>query len=387
MKAAFPLFQTIRHPQELEKLRAAWEPLQWNPYCDLDYLVWKFTRPGCLEEPHTIVMGSPGEPPVIVAGEICSRPIEFQLGYKRWRGPALKTLVIPRRGILGRASKEFWGALERELESTLLRGEVEAVLLRGFDPSGPVGGLSLAGVPSLCRLRTSITQEHWFVRAAGGFPTHKSRHKSFWHNVNNRRNRIQNRFGQGVLLRSYEQPGQLEDLLDQTETVARTTWQRRLGGQGFTSNEVRERYSHFLARGLLRAWVLQLDGRPAAFFQGLGYKGDFFAEVMGYDPTYSELGVGTYLTGLVLGSLLRENPDGLVDFGVGNSEAKSRFCDGFFWAADLFLVAPTPRLMALNTMRVAFLKAHLGLKKALSKGGLYHKVRSAWRYGGPAGRR
>lgn len=127
--------------------------------------------------------------------------------------------------------------------------------------------------------------------------------------------------------------------------------------------------------------MLYLAGEQAAFSHGVDNAGNFYAEVMGYDPAYKELGVGTYLTGEVLARLLGDGRDGFIDFGVGNSEAKRRFCDTFFRAADRFLVAPTPRLMALNTLRVASLSVHLALKKALSRGGLFHKVRSAWRYG------
>ncbi len=373
--------QIIKTPEHLECLRSCWVPLQWNPYYDLDYLIWKCGQPWSLDVPHVFIFNSPSCPGAIVVGEKRLMPFQFQLGYKRWTGPSLNTLYIHRYGILGDMSSEIWEALERHLEDLLLRGEFEAVLMRDFEPSLPPHTLVFPRLPGPCKMKTSLLQEHWLLDARGGLTSHKARHKAFWHNVKNRGNRILRSFGNKVEIQEYLSIQDLDELLHRTEDISCKTWQRRLGGLDFHSLEMRERYRYMMEKGLFRGRVLTLEEKPASFFHGIEYGGNFFAEVMGYDPVFSNLGVGTYLTGKGIEAFLLEDTGGWMDFGVGNSEAKIHFCDRFFWAADRFLVAPGPRLAALNALRVAFLTAHMALKKALSKGGLYHKIRSAWRYG------
>lgn len=317
----------------------------------------------------------------IIAGEIKPFPIQFQIGYKRWQGPSLRTLMLHRYAFLGNEHDSYWGALERHLEKLLETGEAEAVLLRDFELHQPPHTLQFHGLPGPCKYRTGIVQEHWFVENKEGLTGHKRRHPSFWKHVRNARDRISNHCNEGAQIRCYLKAEELDVLLKHTEWVALRTWQRRLGGPDFTSDEVRDRFGHFASRGLLRARILYIGNKPGAFLHGLEYVGNFYAEVMGYDPAHSGLGVGTYLTGRLLENIFEEGIDGFVDFGVGNSEAKRRFCDNYFKTKDLFLVAPQAHLMALNSMRVASLGLHFVLKKALSKSGLYHKVRSAWRSG------
>jgi len=317
-----------------------------------------------------------------MAGEIKSLSIQFQIGYKRWYGPALKTFYLHRQGILGKPKDQDWARLEEHLQDLLAGKEVDAVLLRDFEPVEPPHTLGFPRLPFACKQKRTIWQEHWVLEGYGGLQAHRARHKAFWHNVKNRGNRLKRRFGENWSVETFNKPDQLSRVLGDTESVARKTWQRRLGGESFHSPELAARYHHLLKRGLLEARILYVEGRPAAFLHGVAYKGNFFAEVTGYDPAYTDFGPGTYLTGELIKEFLGREKGGFMDWGVGNSETKVKFCDRFYRAADRYMVAPTPRLMALNTARAACLAMHLFLKKALKKGGLYHRVRSMWRHGG-----
>jgi len=375
--------EVIREPEELERVRPLWERLQWNPYYDIDWLRFKYEQPWCKETPHVFVMKRNGRPETIVAGEIKPLPIQFQIGYKRWQGPSLRTLFIHRYGIMGPQNEEFWSNLGGYLEWMLLYSMVEAVLCRDFDVASPLYALDFVHLPWPCRYKTTIVQEHWYLRDEDGIRGHRRRHKNFWRQLKKSTHRIKNRLGEYPQVVCYREPEALANLLRDTEEVAQKTWQRRLRAQSFTSQEVKDRYTHFLERGLLKGHLLYInDGLPMAFFHGIEYVGKFYAEVMGYDPDHKQEGVGTYLMGKLF-EILLENHDQTytIDFGVGNSQAKSRYCDSYFSAADRYMVAPTSRAMTLNTLRVIFLLFHLSLKRMLAKGGLYRKVRSAWRYG------
>jgi hypothetical protein len=264
-----------------------------------------------------------------MAGEIKSLSIQFQIGYKRWYGPALKTFYLHRQGILGKPKDQDWVHLEEHLQDLLAGKEVDAVLLRDFEPVEPPHTLGFPRLPFACKQKRTIWQEHWVLEGYGGLKAHRDRHKAFWHNVKNRANRLKRRFGENWSVETFNKPDQLSRVLGDTESVARKTWQRRLGGESFHSPELAARYHHLLKRGLLEARILYVEGRPAAFLHGVAYKGNFFAEVTGYDPAYTDFGPGTYLTGELLKEFLGRVQGGFMDWGWATPRPKSSFATDF----------------------------------------------------------
>ena len=374
--------EVIREPEELERVRPLWERLQWNPYYDIDWLRFKYEQPWCKETPHVFVMKRNGRPETIVAGEIKPLPIQFQIGYKRWQGPSLKTLFVSRYGVLGENDESLWSTLERYFEDILINEEAESVLLRDFDLNSAVHKLRFSGLPVPCKYKTNIVQEHWYVTGDRGLAGHRKKHKKFWRHYNNYGNRIRRKLGEDPQVLCYRKVNDLNMLLNHTEEISLKTWQRKFGSPGFLYEHVESRYFHFMERQLMQGFMLYAKAIPAAFFHGIVYGGRFYGEVMGYDSNYAEEGVGTYLIGRILEEKL-SNPDGvhLIDLGVGNSEAKKHLCDVSLAVKDRYLVAPRLKFFVLNTVRVIFLSTHIFVKKKLTDVGLHEKIRSLWRHG------
>jgi len=372
--------EILRKPEEFEKVRDLWMGLQWNPYYDIDWLLFKYEQPWCKETPYVFLIKQNGCSKAIVAGEIKFLPIQFQIGYKRWQGPSLKTLFINRYGVLGENDESLWSILEPYFEDILIKGEVEAVLLRDFDLNSAVHKLKFSTLPAPCKYKTNIIQEHWFIDS-NRLIEHKRNHKDFWKNVKKRGNKIYFRWREiPNIIKNCGNDLELNSFINYTEQISKNTWQRKFSGINFAADDVKKRYKHFLERGLLNLYVLFLKEKPLSFLHGIKYYKKFYAEVMGYDYNYKEEGLGTYFTGKVIEELINSGIS-FFDWGVGNSEAKRRFCDSFLTVKDCFLVAPKLKFMALNTLRVIFLSIHISSKKMLANIGLYHKIRSAWRYG------
>ncbi len=157
-----------RSREGIEGLREVWEPLQWNPYGDLDYVLWKYAQPECTETPYVLLVHRQDQKPVILAGEIRRMPIQFQIGYKRWKGPPLKTLSIQRYGVMGWPDEAVWQAVRDHLEELLIQKEIEAVFLRGFDVNQAPHTLSFPRLPVTCTYGTKLVQEHWLVESPEG---------------------------------------------------------------------------------------------------------------------------------------------------------------------------------------------------------------------------
>lgn len=89
-----------------------------------------------------------------------------------------------------------------------------------------------------------------------------------------------------VGFRAYVELGDLESALDAIETVHRARW-----GAGSYWNRPADRTFHrmaarrFCEMGVYRAFVLYLNGDPAAFVAGVLVRGSFKVPQVGYDPT------------------------------------------------------------------------------------------------------
>jgi hypothetical protein len=180
--------------------------------------------------------------------------------------------------------------------------------------------------------------------------------------VKNHGSRIRRKYEEEPLVKCFQDQNELDILINHTEQISKKTWQRKIGGKEFTSQEIKDRYLHFIIRGLLKVYMLRIQDKSVSFLHGICYKNKFFVETIGYDPDYKKYSIGSYLTGKVI-ELYHNGRYSIMDWGVGNSDAKKLFCDIFTTVKDRYLVAPKLKLMALNTIRVIFLSIHIFTKK------------------------
>jgi CelD/BcsL family acetyltransferase involved in cellulose biosynthesis len=103
---------------------------------------------------------------------------------------------------------------------------------------------------------------------------------------------------------------------------------------------------------------------------------------MGYDPVYREYSVGSYLTVHMIKNVCDSKDIRIVDFGVGNSEAKIIFCDVCIDVEDTHIFGPTINLKAFNLIRTSLTGAHIAAKNLLKKGHLHQSLRKYFRQRG-----
>lgn len=82
-----------------------------------------------------------------------------------------------------------------------------------------------------------------------------------------------------------------------------------------------------LARGWLRLYILQLDGKPAAALYGFKYNGVFYFYQSGFDPDFGRHSVGLVTMGLAIKSAIEEGTED-YDLLHGHEQYK------FLWARD-----------------------------------------------------
>ena len=137
--------------------------------------------------------------------------------------------------------------------------------------------------------------------------------------------------------REYRTPGQIDDFLALARPLSDRTYQERLLGKGLpTTAEFEDEMQALAAAGQLRAYLLTLDGRPAAFILCPIKDGVVQYEWVGYEPDFAPLSPGTVLQYLALEKLFAEGCHRLFDFTEGEGSHKEFWARGFAQCADVY---------------------------------------------------
>src|SRR5262249_31153799 len=105
----------------------------------------------------------------------------------------------------------------------------------------------------------------------------------------------------------------------------------------------------FRARaGGLRGFVLNLDGRPGAFWIGTLRNGVFVSDYLAFDPAFKEYAPGMYLTLKVIDA---PGPARQIDFSLGDGRYKERLSNRAVEEAQVHIFAPNLRGLSTNVLR------------------------------------
>ena len=157
--------------------------------------------------------------------------------------------------------------------------------------------------------------------------------------------------------------------------VAAKTYQHGLGVAFGDSSLDRALTRLGLERGWLRAYVLYIDDEPVAFWPGAAWNGTFYIGTPGYDPRYTEYGVGKDVLIRLIEDLCSDDSVQRVDDGSGDATYKRKFGTVSWPEADVTLFARRPRAIRINLTRTV-LEAGVGVaKKAAARAGVIEKLR------------
>jgi CelD/BcsL family acetyltransferase involved in cellulose biosynthesis len=100
--------------------------------------------------------------------------------------------------------------------------------------------------------------------------------------------------------------------------------------------DIAERFSR---KGWLGLFQLRLSGLPAAARYGFKYKSKYYAYLSGFDPRFSEFGVGNLLISFVVAECINKNISEF-DFMRGAEEYKKHWNTFTRWNHQALLVRP-----------------------------------------------
>jgi CelD/BcsL family acetyltransferase involved in cellulose biosynthesis len=129
-----------------------------------------------------------------------------------------------------------------------------------------------------------------------------------------------------VATRVYSTAADVDDFLRDAESIARKTYQWKLGyGTVRATHSMRQRVSYFARRGQFRSFILFVRDEPCAFVYGTIYRRTFAHTHTGYDPQFSQCSPGTVLLNDILENLHSSGDVDELDFGVSFADYKKFF--------------------------------------------------------------
>ena len=184
---------------------------------------------------------SPGCPDDIVfAGRLEKIPLSVSVGYRTVYSPEVRAITLVHGGVSGVESPEDADALLAALRGVPLERRRGRPLAAGASRrlAAPHGGDR--GPRRRCAAASAHRSTHWALRLPDSYDEFiKSRSKKTRENVRVYGNRLQRDHGDGLSLRVYRDPAEMDELLAEIETVAALTYQRGLGVAAADTDEDR----------------------------------------------------------------------------------------------------------------------------------------------------
>lgn len=160
--------------------------------------------------------------------------------------------------------------------------------------------------------------------------------------------RFSERSGGNVDVREYRAPEEMREFHRAARSVAVNTYQEHLLHNAIPQDEAFVAHLEELAKaGLVRGYILSLDGRPVAYLYCPIWQGAVIYETLGHDPAYHELSPGTVLQYHVLERLFAERAFKIFDFTEGEGQHKSMFATHKIDCVDLFYFRKNTRSVSI----------------------------------------
>ena len=375
-----PEIRVYRSASELDEVREFWLANQRHPNTDFEHFLLVCLLRGEVAGPWVVAVRHDGRYRALVVGRLERRIVPLQVGYLRLPGVRATALTILHSGVIGQLDEEAAGAVATEIERFLLDGDVDLATVNLLPESDPLWSAltrSSQGLVGKTRPRWS-THRELALPSEPGFLLRdmRSKHRAWIR----RKEKDLNAASAGGVRWSWQSPTAtaIPEVCERLEAIAKTTYQRGLG-VGFVDNdETRRRLTLFASRRQLRVMLLEIEGRPKAFWFGEVYCGVFHSAATGYTPDVREFEVGTLMFLRMADELVREGVHRL-DFGLGDAQYKERFADRSWREGTIHMFAPTLKGRSLRAAVAGCDYFNRGVREVMERFDLVEPVKTRWR--------
>jgi CelD/BcsL family acetyltransferase involved in cellulose biosynthesis len=376
------IYQTeiARTREAVESLRDVWKGLHSRLDADIDFfLEFMKVHADFALRPHVIALRKDARIVTILPGRLERQSMRMRVGYRWIELPKVNQLIFIGQ-LLGEDGNEAIAEIMKGIQTSLRQKEADAALFHHVDSQEPLHGMLENAGSILTRDYFQDSEENWKTRISGDYQAFlKSRSGNTRHNIRRYSKRLLDAFPGKVEHRIFREAKDLPAVFRDCETIAAKSYHRGLGVGFFDDAATRQLFTLAATQGWLRSYVLYLDGRPSAFWNGLLYRDTFEARVTAYDAQLSGLRPGLYLLQRLVEDLCANGSVRELDFGTGSAQYKRDMCDISRIRVSKLLFAPSFKGIAVNGLRTPLLALTHGARWILTRLGFFAKIRKEWR--------
>ena len=373
--------RTFRTREGIETLRDFWNFCSPGRDADLDFYLFIVDHYPETIRPHVVVLYEYDAPKALLAGQLDATSVPIRLGYFVFPVPKMRILQFVHGGWLGDISEASARLLVGSVVETLAVGEADAALFHYPDLGSPLVHWAARLPGRLCSDHLVRPQAHRVRDISvgdGTFLAGVSRNARY--QQRKRERRIKQDFSDCALAR-LTKPDEIGRLIGDAEAVAKKSYQRGLGTGFYRIPIVRARLEFEAGMGWLRAYILYLDKRPAAFWIGSLRNGTFLSDYLAFDPVHAQYAPGLYLIMKAIEDL-SEDPNVCVqriDFGIGDATYKERLGNGEWLKSPVYIFAPNVKGVSMNASRSAIGVLDHSAKSFMGMTPLMGRIKQTWR--------
>lgn len=373
--------KVFRAINELEEVRAAWETWPGNRDSEMEsYLDFLQANPSILR-PHVIVVYRSGQPDAMLVGRIDKGKVVCRLGYFHLDLPA-RTLCFVYGAFRGSESLENSTILVASVMESLRDGEADVAYMNFLREDSDLFRQSVAQPSLFCRDYARIRQPHFAIKLPGSAEEyHKGLSSNARWQAKSKQKKLMKDFAGDVEVRCFKDKSEVEILAQDAERIAKMSYQRGLGVGFADSPSMRDALRLKAERGWLRAYVLYLGKKPAAFWIGDINGATFGSDFLAYDTEFAKYSPGMFLIVKVIEGFCDAKSDGVttIDFATGHAQYKEALSNEGWQEIAVNIFAPTAKGMLLNLVRSSVGWIDQIAKNVLARTTLLNRIKKAWR--------
>jgi CelD/BcsL family acetyltransferase involved in cellulose biosynthesis len=317
----------------------------------------------------------------MLVGRLGTEVLPIRLGYKVILNPKLKCFSVVYGGLLGRPDERVSAILLNSLAEVLKRRHVDCISFNHLPADCTFYRQIRRNVPFLCRNHFSATDLHWRMARPATLDAFFQQ-LSKKHRANLRRsirNFEEENEGSVRLVRS-EEKTDMDRLSRDAETVSAKTYQHGLGAGYYNSPLTRSILETDARLNRRRFSLIYIADQPCAFQWGTVLRDTYFLEMIGYDPQWTQQGIGNILFIKELEPLCSMDAVQYIDFGFGDAQYKRSYGnESWPEVKKTYVFARRLRPLLVNALISLNGALTLGLTWIVRKVGIYAWIKRVWR--------
>lgn len=336
----------VRDFEEIEAVRQTWEKIQAEePHpkinADIDRYLTTLKATSDSLEPYIIVLKENGRPAAMLIGWVDKSSLKCALGCRTLFKPALRQLSVVYGGVIGKRTEQISRVLVGELMKALRRGEIDVVLFNHLETDSSLYRIAYKMPGLLSRCHLPMIEGHWRMTLPediGSFYQGLQRkHRS---NLRRLIRKLERAYPNKVEVVTYRDQSELDTALKAASEISAATYQYAYGLGVVDNQETRTVLSQAARLGRLQIDILYIDGEPGAFQLAMKYANTYFGDKIGFNPKWEKFRIGTVLFLGVIETLCGDPSVAYYDFGFGDTEYKSSYCDTEWVEGSVYIFAP-----------------------------------------------